>query len=220
MSLQTIIDSATSIQIVRNKLAGQTLTRSGMVRIGSVASKVPFQFVVDFKAGLRYSENRGLAEEIDRLDRVHISNIDIGSSNARLSYLTKYLGTFSQSQLGQIAVTSASGTNLVLDMSGVTGDIFSDIVFAAGDFIQLDNGYKYPYTVSADVQRGSGSTVTVPLSRPFMPQAGYTTAGAGLLVGPDVSWQVVMTKKPSVTVIPYDLLSFSSEFELVEVIED
>lgn len=220
MSLQTIIDSATSIQITRRKLAGQTISRSGLIKVGSVASYTPFQFIVDFKAGLRYSESRGLAEEIDRLDRVQISNINIGKSNPKLAYITQYLGDFDSLQLGQIFVNSYSGLDLILDVGSVTGGISSDRVFRAGDFLQLDNGYKYPYTVTADVVRGSGSLITVPLNRPFKPQQGYTAAGAGLLVGSDVNWQVVMTKKPDVQIAPYDLLSFTSPFELVEVIEE
>ena len=220
MSLQTIIDNATSIQIVRNKLAGQTITRSGLVRIGSVASYTPFQFVVDFKAGFRYSENRELAEEINRLDRVFLSTINIGSSNAGLSYITKYLGVLDATQIGQISVDSYNGLDLVLDMTNVQGEVSSDVVFRPGDFLQLDSGYKYPYVVTAEVLRGTGNTITVPLHRPFKAQSGYNAVGKGLLVGPDVTWQVVMTKKPAVEIVPYDLLSFTDAFELVEVIED
>jgi hypothetical protein len=218
--LQTIIDNATSIQIIRNKLAGQTITRSGLIRIGSVASYTPFQFIVDFKAGLRYSEHRELAEEINRLDRVFTSTINIGSSNPGLAYITRYLGEFTPAQIAQIDVDSYSGLNLVLDMTNVTGEFSTDVVFRPGDLLQLDNGYKYPYVVTSTVLRGTGSTITVPLHRPFKAQTGYSVSGKGIVVGSDVTWQVVMTKKPAVEIVPYDLLTFSSEFELAEVVED
>lgn len=220
MSLQSIIDSAQSIQIVRRKLAGQTVSRSGHLKVSSVASAVPFQFTVKFRPGLKYSTNRALLEEIDRLDRVLTENVDIGNSNTGLSYITEYQGELSLGQLGQITVSSGSNLTLTLNVSAVTGATATDVVFRAGDFVQIASGYKYPYTVTDTVLKGSGSTIDVPISRPFIDQSGFTEAGKGILVGPDVSWQVIMTKKPSYTILPYDIVEFNSDFELVEVVED
>nr|DAU83274.1 MAG TPA: hypothetical protein [Caudoviricetes sp.] len=218
MSLQTIIDNAMSIEFVRRKLAGQSISRSGQVKISSVANNVPWQMIVEPRPGMRWTESRDLIEEIDRLDRVFLEVVDIGNTNPNLAYITNYQGTLTGSELSSITVSSASALTITLNVSSFTGA--SKVVFEPGDFIQLSGNYKYPYTVTSRVLRGSGSTVEVPINRPFIDQTGYTEAGAGILVGKNVTWQMVMTKKPSYRVVPGGYLEWTDNFELVEVIED
>lgn len=218
MSLQTIIDNAVSIEFIRRKLAGQSVSRSGQVKIASVANNVPWQMIVEPRPGMRYADYRDLTEEIDRLDRVFIEVVDIGNTNPNLSYITSYQGTLSNAEISSITVSSAANLTITCNVSGFSGS--SKVVFEPGDFIQLAGNYKYPYTVTSQVLRGSGSTVQVPINRPFIDQAGYTEVGAGILVGSAVTWQMVMTKKPSYRVIPGGYLEWTDVFELVEVIED
>ena len=220
MSIQTVIDNSVNINIDRRKLAGQTMSRSGHVKISSVASGVPWSFIVDMHNATKYSTNRSLFEEIDKMDRIFQETINIGSTNPGLAYITQYQGDFTPAQLGQTSVSSASLLELVLDVSNVTGEASTDYVVKKGDYLQLDGAYKYPYTATADVQRGSLSTVTIPLSRPFIEQAGYTTVGADIKVGVDCTWNVVMTKKPSYSIVPHDRGVFSGSFELIEVLAD
>lgn len=219
MSIQTVIDRASQIEFTRNRLSGQTISRSGRVKTSTIASAVPFQFTVSMAPGLRYSQNRALTEELDRLGRVFTESVNIGDTNPGLAYITEYQGNLSAAALGQITVSSASNLTITLDMTSVAGTGPGTVMFRAGDFIQLDNGYKYPYTVTDDVLRGSDDTVEVPINRPFISQSGYNTNGAGLVVGTDVTWQVVMTNKPSYRIVPGDLLEFSGNFELIEVID-
>lgn len=220
MSLQTIIDNAVSIEFIRRKLAGQTISRSGQVKIASVASNVPWQMIVEPRSGMQWEDYRDTLEEIDRLDRIFIEVVDIGSSNPNLSYITEYQGGLSTGQVNQVRVSSGANLTLTLNMANVTGTTSSTICFEPGDFVQLSGNYKYPYTVTSRVLRGAGSTIAVPINRPFIDQAGYTEANAGILVGKDVTWQMVMTKKPTYKVIPGRYIEWSDNFELVEVIED
>ena len=219
MSLQAVIDRANTIKVARNKMSGQTISRSGRIKTSSVATAVPFQFTVTMANGLRYSTNRELVEEIDRLGRIFTETVDIGNTNPGLAYITEYLGSLSSVQLGQITVDSADALAIELDVSAVTGTSAATIMFRKGDFIQLDTGYKYPYTITSDVLRGSGSTVTVPINRPFIEQDSYTVSDKGILVGTDVTFTVIMTQKPDYRIVPHDLLEFTGNFELVEVIE-
>ena len=219
MSLQTIIDNAVSIEFIRRKLAGQSLSRSGHIKIASVANSVPFQFVVEPRPGMKYADFRGLTEEIDRLDRVFIEVVDIGNTNPKLEYITSYQGNLSGTNLNSITVSSANALTITLNVSNVSVS-GTTVCFEPGDFIQLAGNYKYPYTVTSQVLRGSGSTIDVPINRPFIDQAGYTEAGAGILVGKFVTWQMVMTKKPSYRVVPGGFLEWTDVFELAEVIED
>lgn len=218
MSLQTIIDNAVSIEFIRRKLAGQSISRSGQVKIASVANNIPWQMIVEPRPGMKYADYRELTEEIDRLDRVFLEVVDIGNTNPRLNYITSYQGTLSNAEISSITVSSASALTITLNVSGFTGG--TKVVFEPGDFIQLAGNYKYPYTVTSRVLRGSASTVDVPINRPFIDQSGYTEVGAGILVGSNVTWQMVMTKKPSYRVIPGGFLEWTDVFELVEVIED
>lgn len=219
MSLQTIIDNAVSIEFIRRKLAGQTISRSGQVKIASVANNVPWQMIVEPRPGMKYADYRDLTEEIDRLDRVFIEVVDIGNTNPNLSYITEYQGNLSGTNLSAITVSSANALTLTLNVSNVSVS-GTTVCFQPGDFIQLAGNYKYPYTVTSQVLRGSGSTIDVPINRPFIDQTGYTEVGAGIIVGKNVTWQMVMGKKPSYRVIPGGFLEWTDVFELIEVIED
>ena len=219
MSLQTIIDNAVSIEFIRRKLAGQTISRSGQVKIASVANNVPWQMIVEPRPGMKYADYRDLTEEIDRLDRIFIEVVDIGNTNPNLSYITEYQGNLSGTNLSAITVSSANALTLTLNVSNVSVS-GTTVCFQPGDFIQLAGNYKYPYTVTSQVLRGSGSTIDVPINRPFIDQTGYTEVGAGIIVGKNVTWQMVMGKKPSYRVIPGGFLEWTDVFELIEVIED
>lgn len=217
MSLQTIINNASAITIDRRKISGTTVSRSGRVKVSSIASNVPWQFTVKMHDGLKYSDNRALLESLDYKDRVLTSTIDIGASNTGLSYLTEYKGQMTPATIANCAITSASVLTVVLDIgSGLAGTV----IFEAGDYFKLDGAYKYPYTVTSQVVATASTQVSVPINRPFIEQSGYSTAGARIVVGSDVTWNVIVSKKPSYTVVPNDRIAWNGSFEIVEVIED
>ncbi len=215
MSIQTIINRAGFISIDKRKLASQTISRSGRLLTAEVTSARPYRFIVGVNEGYSYTENRAVLEELDRLDITEEENINIGSTNTGLSYITAYRGGANVTQIGQITVTSASSGNIVLDTTSVVGTPSN--AFVKGDFIQLDTSYRYPYQVTADVA-WNATSITVPIHRNFIPQDSYTVAGKGILVGSDVTWNVKMTAKPTYTILPYDRFTLDSELELVEVI--
>lgn len=222
MSLQKIIDRAETVVISRNKLAGSTVSRSGRLRTSVVGSSQPFRFTVKYAPMAQYEQVRDLLEDINSLDTVFQETVDIGSTNAGLSWITEYKGDLSTANMGNLSVAQAVGTILVLNTNTLVGTSPTDYAFRKGDYIQLDAGYKYPYTVTQDVQVGIvgvGSQILVPLSRGFIEQTGYTTVGAGIVAGTDVRWQVKMLSKPNFTLEPARYINFNTEFELMEVIE-
>lgn len=216
MSLQTIIDNATFITIKRKKLASQSVSRSGRVLTAEVASAEPYRFIVGMHEGLTYSTNRDLVESLDSLDVTVESTIDIGGTNSGLNYITSYQGGMTSGQVNQVTVTSASASNIVLNTSAVTGSTPAN-AFKKGDYIQLDTNYRYPYTVTADVA-WNGTSITVPIHRPFIPQDSYTVSGKGINVGVDAEWHVKVVNKVDYSVVPHDRIAFGGEFELVEII--
>ena len=221
MSLQNIINKATLIVVERTKIASSTLSRSGRYNSAVQLSNQPFAFTVTYQPMATYADVRGVLEEIDRLDVVGSEQIEIGSSNPGLSWITAYQGDLNATQLGNITATGTTGAQTIeLDLSSVTDASSGDYVLKKGDYFQLDTGYKYPYTVTQDVLFGVGGTVTVNLNRPFITQSGYTVSSKGILVGNDVTWTVKMTAKPTYQMMPSRYVEFTGEFTLIEVIED
>jgi hypothetical protein len=111
---------------------------------------------------------------------------------------------------------SANGSNNIsttINHQNLIGS--SSVVFARGDFIQPENS-RYPYTVTADVLRGSGTTVTVPLHRALITSEGITLTGNGILVGNSCTWQVVISGLPSYQLTPMQLVQYTGNFELIE----
>lgn len=217
MSLQYIINTATEVSLDRRKISGQTLSRSGMIRISSLASKVPWHFQVTPQPGMNIRTHRGVLESLDFNDRVLISTIDIGSSNPRLSYLTQYQGGLTESQRSQVTFTGANLTNIAMNFPGV---LSGTVLFEAGDLVSLGTGYKYPYTVTNRVVKGSADEVTIPVSRPFINQTDFPPTGSPIRFGSEVTWNVVVASRPTYRITPGGWISWESDFELVEVIED
>jgi hypothetical protein len=211
MSLQTIINNSTFITFDQKKVAGQSMSRSGRLLTAELASVVPFKFTVGMHEGLKYSTNRDLISSLDQLDITEETTINIGSSNSGMAYITNALG---DAFTGTLTATSASGSTLVVNTSSASG---SGNLFKKGDLISLGSSYRYPYFVTADVA-WSGSSVSVPLHRPFIAQDGYTVSGKSILIGKDVTWTVKLLNKPAVSVVPHDRAVFASDFELIEVV--
>jgi len=210
MSIQTFLDRATFLTVDKRKVSAQTITRSGQVKTAEVASANPYRFAFGVTAGYTYSENRGALEDLDRLDITVEEQIDIGTTNTNLSYLTALQGTLA----GSPTITSASGLSIVVSTGGASG---SGVALKKGDFIQPGSGYRYPYQVTADVN-WNASTITVPIHRPFITQTGYSVSLKPLLLGSAVTWNVKMVNKPSYTVLPHDRFSLDNDVELVEII--
>lgn len=217
MSLQTVIDKATFLNINKRKVTGSSISRSGQYKT-SERSPVPYSFTVGSPEGLKFSENRGFLEDIDSIDRIEESNVDIGSTNSSISYLTAYQGDANVTQLNALTLNSVSGANVLVDTTGATGH--SGTLFKKGDYLQpLGNTstYRYPYQVTSDVAFTSG-VLTVPVHRPVLSQTGVALNTGGFRIGNNVRFHVKCFVNPTYTVIPYDLISFDADFELIEVI--
>ncbi len=222
MSLQNIINNASSISIDKRKVTSSVLTRSGVLRTTAFLGHQPYFFTVNFSASLKYSENRDILEDIDRLDRVTEEIVNIGSSNLGLEYITRYQGNIAANVISTITVNNvADFGNLYLNCSSIGAG--SGFLFKKGDFIQPKgntNVYRYTYQVTSDVAYSTGSNVAIPVHRRLFEQPGQTYIGGGIRVGKDVTWPVKMLQKPNYTILPYDRVVFDGDFQLVEVMQD
>ena len=218
MSIQTIVDNATYITITRNKVAAQSISRSGRLLTAELASAVPYRFTVGMHSGLKFSENRALVEELDRLSIVEEEVIDIGTSNTGQLYITQYQGDVPDAELERcllVSPTGSDGANLHINTNATLFGTYS-YLFKKGDYVQPGDGYRYVYTVTQDVPFSQSSDITVPCHRNIIGQDSYSFTNNGFGVGANCSFRVKMIAKPTYNVEPYDVLSFNSDFELIE----
>ena len=136
-----------------------------------------------------------------------------------MNYLTNYQGDIESAQINNITVNGIFGSEIYVNCSSATG---SGNLFEKGDYIQPKGNtdtYRYPYQVTADVTFDSGSSnTTVSVHRPVLSQTGVVLTSGGIKVGNDVRFHVKITNLPKYTIVPHDLLQFSADFELIEVI--
>jgi hypothetical protein len=97
------------------------------------------------------------------------------------------------------------------------------LVFKSGDYIQLRTlaggatSLGIPRTVSADVARGTGTTVTVPVHRPWVDiLTGADRRGGDIAVGNEVRISVFMAQMPSFQLLPGKIVQWTGDFELIE----
>ena len=215
MSIQTIIDNATEITFASSKVAAQTISRSGKLLTAQRSTTEPFRFVVGMHSGLSYEDNRALLRTIDDLDITTEEQIDIGSTNSNLSWLTEYQGGI---VTGTPTAVGSDGSELYINCGGLTG---SGTLFKKGDYLQPvgnTGGYRYPYMVTSDVAFSTSSNVTIPVHRPVISQDGVALTSGNVNKGTSVRFYVKMLTKPTYTIVPYRRIAFDSSFELLEVV--
>tara|TARA_R100001086_G_scaffold243857_1_gene172985 strand:+ start:220 stop:873 length:654 start_codon:yes stop_codon:yes gene_type:complete len=216
MSLQTIIDNATYVEVDKREQFAATMSRSGHYKTADRNINV-YSFTIGMHEGLTYSTNRGVLEDIYTTGSTNEANISL-NNNSGMNYLTAYQGDIAGAQINNITLNSVFGSEIYVDCSGATG---SGNLFKKGDYIQPKGNtdtYRYPYQVTSDVSFSTGSNVTIPVHRPVLSQSGVALTSGGIKVGNDVRWQVKITNLPKYSVVPHDRIQFSDDFELVEVI--
>ena len=222
--LQTIINNCNGITIDRRQMVGIQYTRNEAPRTSSTPTFNPWRFTLDMPSSLRYNEARALMEELDTLDRFVPQVITFGD-NALLSWIFKYQGSLSTTQLSNITVQSFVGDQLVLQNLPAISS--TRLMFAKNDLIQIGN-YTFPFTSQTDVVRGSGSTVTVTTNRPNIITG--TVAGANITVGNKCQFYMFSPNMPTYKLIPGGavisngttinnaLIEFSDSFQLYEYV--
>lgn len=222
MALQQIWDLSNKIQINRRKLTGIQLTRSEIARTDLSITKNPWKFSVAVPA-LPWSDMRGIIESIEYLGRATPETITIGQ-NANFNWLYRYQGDAATTPTG-LTVTAFTGNQLTIGNLTGLGLSSSQYVFRAGDMVQVVDR-PYPYTVVADVLRGSGSTVTVTTHRPnviaTMPASPTLNVGKNCQISLLINTQPTYSLSPGAqrllngTTINNAIVEWDGEFQLIE----
>ena len=202
MSFQYIIDNAAELSIQKRQKVAQTISRAGVVKTTSLGGQV-YEIRARLPTGPRWSEERRFIEAAEGLDRTTVGTIKI--NNPGQQYIIGYQGDVPNPSI------TVSPTQVPKRLSITGGVTINDgFVFRAGDYIQLGaNGSVY--TVIEDVFH-TNQLVTV--HRPVRESAGTYT----LLVGQDVSWDVICINIPQWTLFGFDQIRWNGEFVFVEAL--
>jgi len=225
MSLQTILSISEAVSINDHKFAGQMMSRNMRISTSEILTVQPFEFGLKPMNYLLYSQNRGVLSALRVADRITEQYLNFGTTGW-LNYIA-YQGGMSGAQAAATLIQTSS-INKTIVLGNLPAIASGAFVVKAGDFIQLD---RYAYIATADVVRGGGSTVNIPVHRSLMTTVTTATAavigqyGTTVSLGgtayTGVTFPVVLRTYPTYALVPMtndSFISWSGEFSATEVV--
>ena len=212
MSLTTILANSESVGINDQRFVGQLVSRNQRISTSEILTVVPFAFELKPMNYLLYSQSRALLNALRIPDKALEQYLNF-STTGWTNYI-KYQGDMTSVQIAACVFTSGSANkNLTLGtLPSISSTAF---IVKAGDFCQVG---RYSYIATADVLRGSGATVSIPIHRNLITpvttniaavigQFGTTTAlGGASYTG--VTFPVILREYPTYTLVPMTNDSF------------
>lgn len=225
MSLNTILSISESVGINDHRFVGQVISRNQRISTTEVLTVVPFSFDLQPMNYLLYSQNRGLLNSLRIPDKAQEQYLNFGTTG-----WTNYINYQGDLTEGQIANTQweITSANKVLVLGGLPAITSTKYIVKAGDFVQVG---RYAYIVTADVQRGSGSTVDIPVHRNLLTpllspldavigQYG-TTVSMGGTTYTGITFPVILREYPTYTLVPMNndsFIAWSGKFSAFEAV--
>jgi hypothetical protein len=159
MSLNTILSISESVGINDQRFVGQMLSRNQRISTSEILTVVPFAFTMKPMNYLMYSQNRDLLSDLRYYDKSLTQYLNFGTTGW-INYI-EYQGDMTSGQISSCQWQTASANkNLVLgSLPSISSSAY---IVRKGDFCQVG---LYSYIATSDVQRGSGSTVNIPVHR-------------------------------------------------------
>jgi len=212
MSLQNILAICESVGINDQRFVGQTVSRNQRIITSEILTVVPFAFDMKPMNYLYYSQNRGVLNSLRIADKSLEQYLNFGTTGW-LNYV-KYQGELTPLQISgcQWQTSSANKTLVLGNLPSVS---LTTYIVREGDFVQVG---RYSYIATADVQRGTNSTVNIPVHRNLIEtlvspvDAVMGEFGSTVSMGGDVytgiTFPVVLREYPTYTLIPITNDSF------------
>jgi hypothetical protein len=207
MSLNQILAISESVGINDHRFVGQMLSRNQRISTSEIITVVPFSFDMKPMNYLLYSQNRALLNSLRIPDMALQQYLNFGTTGWA-NYIT-YQGSMSSGQISACAwQTSSANKTLVLgSLPSIDAGAY---IVKTGDFCQVG---LYPYIATADVVRGAGSTVNIPVHRnlitpvttPISAVIGQygTTVSMGGSTYTGTTFQVILRAYPTYTLMSY-----------------
>jgi hypothetical protein len=223
MSLNTILSVAESVSINDHRFVGQMISRNQRISTSEILTVVPFEFGLKPMNYLRYSENRGVLNSLRIPDKALEQYLNFGATGW-LNYI-KYQGDMNNGQVS-LCEWQTSSANKVLVLGSLPSISSASYIVKAGDFCQVG---RYTYIATANVLRGAGSTVNIPVHRSLIDAVTSPIAavigqyGTTVSMGGDsyygVTFPVILRDYPTYALIPMandSFIQWSGEFKAFE----
>jgi hypothetical protein len=224
-TLNTILSIAESVGIDDQRFIGQMMSRNQRIATSEIIGVQPFGFEMKPMNYLLYSQNRQLLSALRTADREFEQYLNFGVTGwANYIY---YQGDMTSVQIGscQYQTSSANKTIVLGSLPSISSSAY---IVKTGDFLQID---RYAYIATADVQRGGGSTVNIPVHRTIMTTLASpmnavigqygTTQSIGGNTYTGVTFPVILQAYPNYTLIPMtddSFIQWSGTFKAIEAV--
>jgi len=224
-NLTTILSISESVGINDQRFIGQMMSRNQRISTSEIIGVQPFGFEMKPMNYLLYSQNRQLLSELRTADKEYEQYLNFGSTGW-VNYID-YQGDMTSTQIGacQYQISSANKTIVLGSLPTITSTKY---IVKIGDFLQIG---RYAYIATANVQRGSGTTVNIPVHRTIMTtlvapitavigQYG-TTQSLGGSTYTGITFPVILQQYPNYTLIPMtndSFLQWSGTFKAIEIV--
>lgn len=225
MGLNTILAIAETVTINDHRFVGQMISRNQIISTSEILTVVPFEFTMKPMNYLQYSQNRTLLAELREADKATEQYLNFGSTGW-INYI-KYQGDMTSSQIAacQWQTSSANKTLVLGNLPSISSSAY---IVKTGDFCQVG---RYAYIATANVQRGGGSTVSIPVHRALMTtlasplnavigQYGTTIAMGGTQYT-GVTFPVILREYPTYNLVPItndSYIAWSGSFVAFEAV--
>lgn len=223
MSLTTILSISESVGINDHRFVGQVVSRNQRISTSEILTVVPFSFELKPMNYLRYSENRALLNSLRIPDKALTQYLNFGSTGW-VNYIA-YQGDMTPIEISTCTWETGSA-NKTLQLGNLPSIDSTDYIVKAGDFCQVD---QYSYIATADVQRGSGLTVVIPVHRNLLTPVTVatpavigqygTTVSMGGSSYTGITFPVVLRDYPTYALVPMkddSFIQWSGSFQAFE----
>ena len=223
MSLNQILAISESVGINDQRFIGQMVSRNQRISTSEILTVVPFAFEMKPMQYLYYSQNRGLLNSLRIPDKALEQYLNFGTTGWK-SYI-QYQGEMNSGQITtcQWQTDSANKTLVLGNLPSITSTKY---IVKAGDFCQVG---RYAYIATADVLRGTGTTVNIPVHRNLLTEvvspinAVIGEFGTTVSMGGDtytgVTFPVILRDYPTYTLMPItndSFINWSGSFKAFE----
>ena len=207
MSLNQILAISETVGINDHRFIGQMLSRNQRISTSEIITVVPFSFDMKPMNYLLYSQNRALLNSLRIPDMALQQYLNFGTTGWA-NYIA-YQGSMNSGQISA-CIWQTSSANKTLVLGSLPSIDAGAYIVKAGDFCQVG---LYPYIATADVVRGAGSTVNIPVHRnlitpvttPINSVIGEfgTTVSMGGSTYTGTTFQVILRAYPTYTLMSY-----------------
>lgn len=223
MSLTTILSISESVGINDHRFVGQVVSRNQRISTSEITTVVPFFFDMKPMNYLLYSQNRVLLNSLRIPDKALEQYLNFGATGWE-NYI-EYQGDMTDGQISacQWQTSSANKTLVLGSLPSISSSAY---IVRVGDFCQVG---RYAYIATADVTRGGGSTVNIPVHRNLIATLGSpvnavigqygTTISLGGSSYTGVTFPVILREYPTYTLVPMtndSFIQWSGNFQAFE----